>query len=70
MMTIQNFIVANHDPLTSLADEIRAMQPSDQGYSEKSSNLESMAKQVIEDLNRMREQDKVSNRLVPNREPR
>lgn len=70
MMTIQNFIVANHDSLTSLAEEIRAMQPLDQDYAEKSSNLESMAKQVIEDLNRMREHDKVSNQLAPNLEPR
>jgi len=64
MMTIQNFIEANHGRLTSLADEIRATQPSDQGYSEKSSKLESIAKQIIDDLNRMREYDKVLNRAA------
>ena len=70
MMATQYFIEDKHGPLIALVDKIRAMQPSDQGYSEKSSELKSIVKAIIEDLNRMREYDKIWNRLAPTREPR
>lgn len=70
MMTFQNFIMVNHPILTSLAKDIRAMQPSDKSYSEKRSRLKSVAEQIIDDLNRMREHDKELNRVAPNQEPR
>lgn len=70
MMTFQNFIMVNYQILTALAKEIRAMEPSDKGYLEKCSSLKSVGKQIIDDLNRMREHDKELNRVAPNQELR